>query len=759
MFLMHGISKHSKPRQLKLFLAKPNKSIISPLRHAYGKRLVIKKNESNELSFTLPYEVLKNHKRSKYKPVKQVRDRFLIKAVFGSKVEWFVITDYKESSNNIDELNIQCYSLEDNLAKKKLIDFHVKSYNCLMTTEAVLKGTGWKVGYINPDFNLQYREFDVTSTTRLSFLYQDMTETFNAVAVFNTVDKTVSYYKKDELSDYKGFSITEKRYLETIERNVDSKDVITRLHVTGSDGLGIQSVNPTGQRYLDDFSYYLYPFEMDENDNILKHSEHMEDDLAIALVKYNKYVSSRKGDFSKFLEAKKNEQENLTEENNTLFVLETDLKIILDSIAVAKQSGMPSSDLIKQRNSKNTEIKSQKSKIDTIENKISTIDGDIEQLAEDLKMENHFSPTLLEVLQDFIHEDEWKDDNKIDPNDLYEAGMERLTEINSPPFHIKTSIVNFFEVVKAQHDWDRFSVGDIIRIAHKGLGIVVKAELAAIDIDFESPSIDVTISNTDQLNDTQNKLKRAFYTIDKVNTDLNSRKINWNAVANNFNLRNDRVKEIPALPVIKSMSHTPNDNGSVNLVLNWDFPVYNETKDNKHNIDGFIIYLYHDTSDETYQFGSQMVNETMVYPMHTIRSYTFPSVPANLYYTAGIRSYRRVDPDINSGGILMSEIVRFNGEDGILPSEESTASPIMARTMSSPIKPVNTPVQIDPYLPMDTVNIKGRINGSAYDVLYEEPDNPTINDVWISRTDYKTRIWDGSNWQVDEKSQKNKIRL
>lgn len=731
---MFSIERSKKPKKLKLFLAKPNKVPIAKLKHAYGKQLTIHYNESNELSFTLPYEFIQNHKRKKYKPVSQIKEKYLIKAIYGDTVEWYVVNGYSKNSNDTDELRVQCYSLEHQLNKKRVIDYKVTSYNCLMVTEDTLKDTGWKVGYINPDFNLQYREFDVTSNTKLAFLY-DIAKSFEAIIRFNTVNKTVNFYKEQEISQYKGFSITERKYLESVEENIDSNDIVTRLYITGADGLGVQGVNPTGQRYIDDFSYFLYPFEMDNNGNVIAHSNFMEDDLAISLVNYNEYVSSRKGEFSQLLDKKSNKQEQLTTEQNTLEALKTELQLILDEIEVNKKLGLSTIDLEKQRSDKDAEISSQETVVSNIQTSLTKIDDEIKQLSGDLKMENHISPILFEQLQDFIHEDEWSDDTKIDENDLYETGIERLSEINSPPVNMNIDIVNFFEVIEEQQNWERMNIGDIVRIKHNKLGILVKARITSIGLDFEGTSISLTISNLKEINDIKNKLKHAFYTIDKVNTDYNKRKINWNTIANNFNLRNDRIKEIPENPYIPNgaISHKENDNGSVNLTIKWQYSDYNTTKEDKHNIDGFLIYLYSSESEETYHFGSQMAEETMVDLIFSLRTYTFPSVPSNLYYTLGIRAYRRVDDDINSDGIVMSDIVRFDSNTNISNTEVSLTEEALPA----------------PYRPSETINFNGRINGVKHTVDDTEPENPNVGDVWVSTLDKKTRVWDGEMWSVD----------
>lgn len=747
---MYTIDKSKKPHELHLFLAKPNKVIISKLKHAYNRILTIKYNESNELSFTLPYEYIKNHKRKPYKPTKQVKEKYLIKAIYGKQISWFVISDYNSVSADIDELNIQAYSLEHQMSKKRIIGFERTSYNCLMVTQDVLKDTGWKVGYINPDFNLEYHSFDVSSDSKLSFLYE-IADTFNAILRFDTVKKTVNFYKEDELSEYKGFTITDRNYLEMLESKIDSSEVVTRLYVTGKDGLGIQSINPTGQPYIDDFSYFLYPFEMDEDGNVIKSSYFMEDELSIALFNYNKYVSDRKDDFSSLLENKKKKQEELTEESTDLYRLEEiELKIILDELQVAKNLNMDTSDIVKRRDEKNLEINSQKDKVENINNEIEQIDEDIKQLGEDLALENHFSPPLLEMLYDFIQEGEWSDNNIIDPSDLYEKGIEELSEINAPPIEMTMDIVNFFEVVSEQHNWNRLSVGDIVRILHSRIKVEAKSRVSSIELDFENPTINVNISNLKELNDTKNKLKRVFYTVDRVNTDYNKRKNNWNTAAYNFNIRNDRISEIPASPTIidSSLTHRENDDGSANLVIKWDYPDWKETEKNEHNIDGFLIYMYADTTDEPYQFGSQMADETMVDVTYNVRTYTFPAVPANLYYTIGVRAYRRVDADINRDGILMSEIVYLNSALAI--SNRNNARMMTFSAMNTEEQVEDAPTLSEPYQPSKLVNIKnGVLNGSKYTVSSEEPEAPMLNEVWINPIDSKVRVWTGKSWSID----------
>ena len=719
--MRYGINKDKKPKKISIFLAKPNKTIIGKLSDSFNKRLTIKFTELNELSFSLPYQIERNHKLIKHPHIDEIKERFLIKVVYGNTVDWFIIRRKNKSMNDSNHLNVECYALGYELNYQKVRGYDVTSYNCFQAATDCLANTNWDIGYINPEFNLNYRKFDVSNSSKLDFIYK-IAETFKGVVTFDTVNRLVNFWKEEEISTYKGFWISYGKYLQTIEQSSDIDEVVTRLHVRGSDDLTISGVNPTGELWIDDFSYYMYPFEANESGNVIKSSDHgMSDELCLALLRYNYKVSSNKTSFADLLANKKTKQELLSTENNKLTTLNGELKIILDDIEVAKSNGTSTTSLNKLSTAKQSEIKSQKAVIKKVEDDVATEDSAISSLKSSLKLENNLSDSEIEELRSYIHEDDWSDDNYIDENDLYEAAIEELKKKNSPPINITLGIVNFLEVVEEQRNWDKLNIGDIIKIKHDPLGIYVEAKIVEITFDFESSSISLNVSNVKKVKTLEDRLKEAFYTIKKVNTDYNTRKEDWMKTAINFNSRNDRIKDQPTNPILKSdssVSHVTNDNGSINLTLSWDYPDHNITGKDADNIDGFYVYLYSSNISDPYIFGSAMAKESRVPLNFATRTYTFPNVPSNSYFTLGIRAYRYVDEDISREGILLSDIVS--------PSSISE----------------------NPYLASPTVNVKGSLNGSMYTVAEIAPEAPVVNDVWMSSEDAKTRIWDGTQWKV-----------
>jgi GH25 family lysozyme M1 (1,4-beta-N-acetylmuramidase) len=704
-------------------LATPNRVILGKISEADNKKMVFNFTSPNELSLSIPYEISIHNELVRNPIVDLVRERFLIKVVLAGIESWYVITKKEPSSDDTDWLNIQCFSLEYELSHKKIIDYKQTSFNCLQVLADCLKGTNWKVGYINDEFNLKYKQFDVSSSSKLDFINQICT-TFDAYAIYDTVNRKVNICKEEEVSIYKGFWVEYGKYMQNISQDVDIDEIVSRLHISGSDDVSINSVNPTGKSYIDDFSYFLYPFERDETGNITNHSFYMTDELCNALLDYNNLVDENETNFSNLLQSKKKLQEDLTVLNNDLTTLKSDLQIILDDIQVAKDAGLPTSDLITQRDSKQTDVNNKQKEIDNKQSEINSKDTDISNLNKLISIENNLSDELLSELQDYIFEDEFSDNNQINNEDLYELSVKQLKKVCVPPINISLGIVNFFAILEEKHNWKRLTIGDIVRIKHDKLKIDVKATVNQLSFDFENNSISINVSNVKRPASIQEKLSNALYVIDKVSTDYSKRKRNWDTLLINFNLRNDRISTIPNNPVLSdtAITHKLNDNASADLTLTWSYNDYNTSKSDADNIDGFTIYMYSDTTNENYVFGSKIAEETVITLSQDKRTYTFPSIPPNRFYTLGIAAYRSVDNDIQSDGALFSSVVTASGDNQ------------------------------NPYLPNETVvlngSFNGTINGTNYVTSDTEPSNPEVNNtVWTNPVTKQTQIYTVNGWE------------
>ncbi|WP_458339641.1 DUF7359 domain-containing protein, partial [Bacillus velezensis] len=282
---------------------------------------------------------------------------------------------------------------------------------------------------------------------------------------------------------------------------------------------------------------------------------------------------------------------------------------------------------------------------------------------------------------------------------------------------------NLFTVNKEKEFWDRIYLGDIIRLANDDFRTDVKATLTGMNFDFEQQSIQVTLSNGKRATTIEQDFARSLYTAKKASTEFNRKKIDYDTLLTNYNARNDRISAPVANPTIRNdgtaITHVVNDNGSVDVSIEWDFP---DSDEDKYNIDGFLIHCYSDTSDETYLFGSKMSAEQYLSVSYDKRIATLTGQVSNKHYTFGVQAYRTVETSIDSSGRILSDIVQPKS-----PSE-------------------------NPYLPSNSVEVKGSLSGKVnglYTISTEtKPISPDAGTIWIDSKTNKQELFNGEEWIV-----------
>ncbi len=707
-----------KPGTLKLELCRTNKKKIANIVDFSNASANLNHATINDLTFNIP---LKARYGDEIKPnhvAQLIREWYLIKATFLNRTEYYVIDSITDSTTQEkSEIQVSCQLSPYMLNKPKIRQYEGISKNLQEIGEVCLKGTGWTVGEIESTLNEKRRSFSIGSiTSRFDFL-RNICETFDAVPVYDTINDKVSFFERNNISKFKGVKISSHNFMIDMTDTRSMDEVVTRLHVTGKDGIVINSINPTGQGYLDDFSFFLRPFQRDEKRNVLKRSAYMSNELCHALLDYNELVDKESKKFKTMLDDKKKIEAKKSAQENELFVLKNlELQQILDRIEVVKETDGDTKDLIKQRDAKQKEVDTKKKEIDKTISEISTLNSQIEQLRKRLDMSNFLGEDMSNELSKFILEDEWTNDNIFDETELYEKSYEELEKRKSPPIDIKTNIVNLYNAVSEKDYWDRISLGDIVRIQNKEFGTEYRATLAGMSLNFDDSSISVTITNGKKAKE-EDDFIQLFYKADKASTEFNTRKIDYDKLATNYNARNDRISIPPSPPTIgvKSVSHKINENGSVDISVSWNYPSSDE---DKYNIDGFIVHCYPDTSSDTYLFGASLAKEQRISVRYDKRIATFTSQVPTKYFTFGVQAYRNVETSISSNGVLLSDIVQPQ-----TPSE-------------------------NPYRPSSTVEVKGKVNGLYQISTNQKPSNPDVGTIWIDPTNNKSELYDGEQWIV-----------
>ncbi|WP_180287012.1 phage tail protein [Paenibacillus sp. LK1] len=335
--MLGNIDRNKKPIQPQYFLAKPNREIVSKLSEAFNDNISTKLNGTGELNLSLPYKIDKHHILKTNNNIELIRERYLINVKTGNKSEWYIIHNIENSLENKDMLNVSCYSLEYELNNTIIKTYSVEAHGADQVMIDVLADTLWNIDYIDADFKLSKRAFEFNSTNVLLALVS-IADKYNAILNFDSENRLISMTKPELTGINMGLTVGHGKLMKSMNVQSNAKDMVTRLFAYGKDGLGIQKVNPTGQNYIENFGYWLYPFERDENKMVISSSHYMSDSLCHALLDYEALVESNKGLFKQYLDSLELYERELNELKVDLNKLQNDEKVIQE-VKVTQQFG------------------------------------------------------------------------------------------------------------------------------------------------------------------------------------------------------------------------------------------------------------------------------------------------------------------------------------------------------------------------------------------------------------------------------------
>ncbi|MCM3256983.1 phage tail protein [Paenibacillus lautus] len=337
--MLGDLDYNLKPIKPQFFICKPNREIIAKLSEAYNGKRTTKLNDVEELDLTIPFYIDVNHKLVRNKNIDLLRERYLIKVVTGNKVDWFIIKEITESAKDSEtSKSIRCYSASHELTDKLIKSYSVESYHAEQVLNDILTNTIWSIDYLDADFKLTYRAFEFPSNTVLDAVFE-VAETYNAIVHFDTDKRTISMTKPELTGLNRGLTFSYGKYLSSMDKTTQTDEMVTRLSAVGNDGLGIQKVNPTGQNYIENFGYFMYPFVRDVNRNVLSSSYHMSDSLCHALLDYEALVENKTGQFKSYLTQLKDYEEQLNQLNVDLNKLKNNEAVVTDTMLAQQFDG------------------------------------------------------------------------------------------------------------------------------------------------------------------------------------------------------------------------------------------------------------------------------------------------------------------------------------------------------------------------------------------------------------------------------------
>jgi len=245
------------PIEYVLEVTKPNKEPIVAISNDYGKVYSPSMKAINEFSFMINKFYEDGSINASYEAV---QEKYLISL---NQQEYFVITEIEE--DEIEGIKaVICYSLEYELGQKFVQAYEVvsaKLYSNNSDFDGVMNmvnslAPSWTVGTIDGEILESYRSFDVSNVDIYTFITKDISEAFGCIALFNTDEKTISFKFLEHIGVNNSLFLSSDNLIKTLTRTRKLENIATRVYGFGSEDLTMNTVNPNGLSYIDNFSYF-----------------------------------------------------------------------------------------------------------------------------------------------------------------------------------------------------------------------------------------------------------------------------------------------------------------------------------------------------------------------------------------------------------------------------------------------------------------------------------------------------------------------
>ena len=451
------------------------------------------------------------------------------------KTERFIELDNDECYviKNISEVNerlksVTAYSREKKLFKNTaefeditltLKNPYTDIEGCFSLDELLYDATGWRVGYVSQkvlyksnetvidnitgetevtltnEEKLRYQES--VSTNWYDYINTDIAEQFECYPVFDSYNKVVNLYSDDELGEDPQLMLSYDNYLKEIELSDDTEDIVTKLVLSGNDDLTISEVNPSGETFVEDFSYFI-------------ESREMSDALISALELYYVMVKKRAIEWNRLRGEKAEKQSQLTTKKNELLIIYSTIKSLEFAMKQSNDEAFnaKTQERLVGLNDKRALLEKE---VNELDENIKLLDASIENINKLCKKKYAtndngiliFTESLLNELKEFIYQDTYSNDAITDGLTLMRIGKRKVSQSCYPTKTWTISSVNFIERLIdngfRQHWNGELGLGDMIVL--KGDEFIEIIYVIGYTQNFKDKTIELELSNKKQENE------------------------------------------------------------------------------------------------------------------------------------------------------------------------------------------------------------------------------------------------------------------
>lgn len=510
-----------------LTLCNPDKVEIYSLSMAYNVEYVPRFNAVSELTFTIPKTINEN--------TLDVYNYIVIKRLI--KVEgigYFEIISCPEDSNGaVDIKNVHAVSTEFKMSKKRLTGFGgtYQFYDAVSPSGTLLQEIvdllpSWSIGSVDATVSAKFRTFDVQDTNIYNFLMNDVSNAYECIFTFDTINNTIRVDSVDSAVTQTDIFLSFDNLLKQAKLKEMDDEITTALSVYGGGNLTIRSVNPLGTATIYDFSYY-------------KNTDWMSQNLIDKLNAWEALVTSYESTYASTLTTLKTYYEDLIVLEGELTALLSTLAGLEQVLASRIQQGLETSDIKSQIDSQEALIDSKNIEIVSKQGDITTLQGTLTSINDTVSFESNFTAGELAELSEFTFENTYQNENIIQTDImtdsekqdqsqlLYDQGKSVLSRISQPRYVFETESVNFLAMKEFESFSNDLDVGSSLTVELPN-GQITTSIILEVKVNYDNPDkFSLVLSNRLRSDSSAYVFSDLFGQINNLGATVSFNKQDW----------------------------------------------------------------------------------------------------------------------------------------------------------------------------------------------------------------------------------------
>lgn len=122
----------------------------------------------------------------------------------------------------------------------------------------------WKIGHVDTELRAMRRSFEIDASDLYAILTQNVARAFECVFLFDTVSRTISAYKAENIGEDTHIYLSIHNLLANQVITPSSDNIYTQFSVLADDGKDILPFANFGSHTISNYDYFLNPIWFDE---------------------------------------------------------------------------------------------------------------------------------------------------------------------------------------------------------------------------------------------------------------------------------------------------------------------------------------------------------------------------------------------------------------------------------------------------------------------------------------------------------------